>query len=237
MSICNAIIGGTGFENLGQGLGQEQILRTEYGIANVTISDDIVYLSRHGKAHDTPPHMINYRANIKALEELGVKHVIAIYAVGSISEKLEPGGVSIISDFIDCTSGRKTTFHDGGASLCRHVDMSDPFDIYQGKMLKEGFLKEGLKVGSDVVYVTTNGPRLETKAEICAYRILGADVVGMTAASECILMREAGISMTAVCYSINWAAGVHPGAVDFLPDVRMHALCDQITSVCRKAFA
>ena len=131
---------------------------------------------------------------------MGVDEVVGIYCVGSITDKVKMGGYGIISDYLDF-SGRNITFF---SESVKHTTVDNPFDKNLSKKLKNA-LKEAEE---GVIYLTTNGPRFETKAEINAYRILGADVVGMTGGSEMTLMLEKGIKMAALCYSINWCTGV-----------------------------
>ena len=195
-----AIIGGTGVDKLSREGFLEKTIETEYGTAAYMEKDGLVVLLRHGKSHSLPPHMINYRANIEALSVLGVDEAVALYCVGSISRKVPMGGVGILSDYMDF-SGRNITFFDREA---RHTSVSDPFDSSLTLRLSS-FLPEARR---DVVYVCTNGPRFETKAEVRAYGILGGDVVGMTGGSEVTLLKEKGIKVASAVYSINWCTGV-----------------------------
>lgn len=203
-----AILGGTGIDQAQAFEGKYKILVTEYGEAHYTERDGIIYLPRHMKGHSVPPHRINYKANVMALKNLGVDEVISIYAVGSITSKLRPLHYGLVSDFIDF-SGREMTFFEGGEKGVRHISLSEPFS----NNLKERFKRAGDSITDELVYVTTNGPRLETKAEIKSYSILGCDIVGMTLSSEAVLLKELGIPNAAVAYSINWAAGLEKDVV------------------------
>ena len=195
-----AIIGGTGIDKLSREGFREKTMETKYGMASYMAKDDLVVLLRHGKSHSLPPHKINYRANIEALSVLGVQETVALYCVGSISKKVPMGGIGILSDFMDF-SGRNITFFD---SIARHTSVSNPFDQDLSLRLSS-FLPEARR---DVVYVCTNGPRFETRAEVRAYGMLGGDVVGMTGGTEATLLLEKGMKVASAVYSINWCTGV-----------------------------
>ena len=224
-----AILGGTGIDQAKNFDGEEKIIETAYGAVSYMEKDGIIYLPRHKKNHSVPPHKINYKANIKALKELGVDEVVSIYAVGSISEKLKPLSYGLVSDFADFT-GRDTTFFGGGEEGVRHISVSEPFS----KNLQDRIKKSGNEIAENLVYVTTNGPRLETKAEIRAFSILGFDIVGMTLAQEAVLLKEAGIDNAAIAYSINWAAGLEEDVV-FVSDEEIEKLSQEIIKRAEKA--
>ena len=217
-----AILGGTGIDQARNFEGESKVIETIYGPVSYMEKDGIIYLPRHKKNHSVPPHKINYKANIKALKDLGVDEVVSIYAVGSISDKLKPLTYGIVDDFADFT-GRDTTFFGGGDEGVRHISVSEPFS----KKLQDKIEKCGRDIASDLVYVTTNGPRLETKAEIRAFSILGFDIVGMTLAQEAVLLKEAGIANAAIAYSINWAAGLEEEVV-FVSDEDIEKLSQEI---------
>ncbi|MDT8898148.1 S-methyl-5'-thioinosine phosphorylase [Thermanaerothrix sp. 4228-RoL] len=210
-----AIIGGTGFDTI-EGIHLEpEIIHTAYGDVKVYRGggewEDIFFLPRHGISHSTPPHRINYRANIKALHQLGVTHVLATLAVGSISAHLPPGSLVAVDQFLDFTQNREGTFFNGGQEGFAHTLMSYPYC----PALRQRMIEIGAKLGVSIVpkgtYVCTNGPRLETAAEIRMFSILGGDVVGMTGVPEAPLARELGLHYAALAYSINWAAGIEAG--------------------------
>jgi purine nucleoside phosphorylase len=228
-----AIIGGTGVDTLEAIDSQRKVVDTPYGDVELFVGKgkdaSLVFLPRHGSDHSNPPHLINYRANVKALEMLGVTHAIGIYAVGSITEKLPPGKVGLVSDFIDLSSGRDHTFYTGGEHGVVHTSMDEVFD----PSLRSRVLKEDESPLDAGVYICTNGPRLETPAEIRYLRHIGGDMVGMTLATEVSLLREAGISTLALAYSINWAAGIEHGQVTFITDKQIASLKGRITELCR----
>lgn len=205
------IIGGSGVERPEAGFA-ETLVDTPYGIALAWLGAgemaDVVFLSRHGVDHDIPPHRINYRANIKALELLGVDRAIATFAVGGIAADIPPGTVVAVDDAIDFTSGRESTFFDGGDTGLKHTPFSKAFSPALREALVRTAPAHGLTIRPNGTYICFNGPRFETAAEIRMSRLLGADVVGMTAMPEAILARELGIHYGGFAVSVNWAAGI-----------------------------
>lgn len=189
------------------------VVQTPYGDAFLHLAGgtDPVLVSRHGPEHRVPPHLVNYRANIWALRSLGVDCVLATFTVGSIAEDIAPGDLVVVDQLLDMTSGRAHTFVDGAAKV-EHVDATDPMCRGLIARLLATAWGAGLRPRRSATYVCTNGPRLETAAEIRAYSRLGADVVGMTAFPEAALAREAGIHYAGMAVSVNWAAGIR-GAV------------------------
>lgn len=213
------IIGGSGVERPDAGF-TETIVDTPYGQALAWVGegehDDVVFLSRHGVEHDVPPHRVNYRANIKALELLGVDRVIASFAVGGIADDIPPGAVVALDQVIDLTSGRAFTFFDGGDAGLRHTPFTEPFSPRLREAIVARGVAHGLPIRPTGTYICTNGPRFETAAEIRMARSMGADVVGMTAMPEAILARELEIHYAGIAVSVNWAAGIRgPLQVDF----------------------
>lgn len=230
-----AIIGGTGVDTLYNFSGERKEIVTPYGTSEVILGTkehaSMVFLPRHGLDHAIPPHLINYRSHISALKQLEVQEIISIYAVGSISEKLKPGEIGTFADFVDLSGGgREHTFFTGGESGVRHISMDHALDaelIHQLHAEEPSLQQAG-------VYVCTNGPRLESPAEIRMFNALGFDVVGMTAATEIALAREADIRIASLAYSINWAAGVHSDEVTFLDDEHIALLKQRMTTLCLK---
>lgn len=219
MSGRTAIIGGTGVEVPEAGY-EEQRVETPWGPALVYAGpeDAPLFLSRHGVRHDIPPHLVNYRANIAALAMLGVDRVLATLAVGSISEEVTPGSGVVVDQLLDFTTGRAHTFFEGGEGGLEHADVTEPFCPLLRARLRELGRRSGLDLKPSGTYVCANGPRLETAAEIRFYGMIGADVVGMTAAPEAFLARERRLHYAAVALSINWAAGLR-GAVQIDFDI------------------
>lgn len=216
-----AIIAGTAIYEIPGTSFTEEIVETPYGSVPVYRAhgaiEDLVFLARHGIKHDTPPHKVNYRANIKALEMLGVKRVLAAAAIGSINKEIPPLGVALITDFLDFTSNRESTFFDGGASGVKHIDMSVTYCPTLNKQLIALAPDFDIDLRPQAVYVSTNGPRLESPAEIRMYAKLGGDVVGMTGIPEATLARELGLCYSVVAFSVNWAAGIEE-TIDFVGD-------------------
>ncbi|MBC7131359.1 S-methyl-5'-thioadenosine phosphorylase [Candidatus Bathyarchaeota archaeon] len=205
-----AIIGGSGFEKLFTDA-DEIWIGTPYGIPPPLligkISDrDVAFLPRHGRDHSTPPHRVNYRANIYALHQLGVERIIAINAVGAINRNFKPGDVVIPHDLADFTKSRPTTFYD--EAPVTHIDFSKPYCPEIREILVKKAADAGLKCWDKAVLVCTEGPRFETPAEIEMFRRLGFDVVGMTSIPEAILARELEMCYASLCFVSNMAAGI-----------------------------
>jgi 5'-methylthioadenosine phosphorylase len=213
------IIGGSGIERPDRGF-TESVIDTQYGQALAWIGEgdqaDTVFLSRHGVEHDVPPHKVNYRANIKALQMLEVDRVVATFAVGGIADDIPPGGVVALDQIIDLTSGREFTFFDGGDAGLRHTPFSVPFSPRLREAIVANGPQHGLSIRPVGTYICFNGPRFETAAEIRMSKLMGADVVGMTAMPEAILARELEIHYGGIAVSVNWAAGIKgPLQLDF----------------------
>jgi 5'-methylthioadenosine phosphorylase len=206
-----AIIGGTGIYDTGSEVKTEQLV-TAYGDVTYDVmavdGQEIIFLARHGKKHNTPPHKINYRANMMALKMLDVTHVYATCAVGSMNDAYEPGDVVIITDFIDFTKSRAQTFFEGEDGPVAHVEMTEPYCGTMRRLFGEQALKSNLELKGDAVYVCTEGPRFETAAEIRMYRQMGGDVVGMTNVPESVLAKELGMCYAAIGVITNWCTGI-----------------------------
>ena len=205
-----AIIGGTGFENLLENARRLR-LGTPYGISpplrvGKICGKNVVFLPRHGPDHSVPPHRINYRANIYALYELGVQRILATNAVGAINLSFKPGDIVVPHDFVDFTKLRSATYYD--EAPVTHIDASQPYCPEIRKLLIETAKKIGFHAWDKAVIVCTEGPRLETPAEIKMFRRLGCDVVGMTGIPESVLARELEMCYASICYVSNMAAGV-----------------------------
>jgi 5'-methylthioadenosine phosphorylase len=164
------------------------------------------FLARHGEKHNIAPHKINYRANIAGFKELGVKKIISFCAVGSLDIKYPPSTIIIPDNAIDFTNGRAATYFDEERVF--HVDVTDPFCGILRNMLIDILHKNGISFCEKGVYVCTNGPRLETAAEVKMFRYLGGDVVGMTLFPELTLAREAEICYANMCIVTNFGAGI-----------------------------
>jgi len=190
-------------------LSRPKLVRTRYGKATVFThpAGEYIVIPRHGAAHKSPPHGINYRANIAAFGQLGVKEVIATSAVGSMNQGLRVGEIGLIEQFLDFTKRRQTTFFE---EKVVHTDMTNPYSRHLNLELSVAARRMGIDVHSHLVYVCAEGPRFETAAEIKMYKILGGDVVGMTGVPEVVLANEMKLEYASVVMATNWAAGMQP---------------------------
>ena len=207
-----AIIGGTGLGEYGEGqiVGDRQ---TPYGETSAAIirseldGGAVYFLARHGNPHTIPPHKVNYRANLWALKQLGVTKVLAVNAVGGIRQSMPAGALVIPDQLIDYTYGREHTLYDGSSSALEHIDFSYPFSENLRSALIAGANVAALPVVETGVYGVTQGPRLETVAEINRMDNDGCDIVGMTAMPEAGLARELAMEYASLCLVVNPAAG------------------------------
>lgn len=224
-----AVIGGSGLYAL-LDKPKREVLRTPFGstpqieVGNID-GTEVAFLPRHaapGKKeskHSVPPHLVNFRANIYGLRMLGVERIIASNACGAINPDIKPGSLVVLDQFIDMTKSRERTFYDGitpikvwqgKPSIDRfvHVDVTQPFCTELRKTLIEACENADVPYFSKGTYICTDGPRFETSAEIKAFRILGADIVGMTLVPESILARELSMCYASIGLVTNWAAGI-----------------------------
>lgn len=209
-----AVIGGSGLTQLANlDVSHREVLRTPYGEPSGAVTfgqicgRPVVFLARHGYGHTIPPHEVNYRANIWALRQAGAVGIISVASVGSIRADLKPGDVVIPHQIIDYTWGRKSTYHEGEECTVSHIDFTEPYDSGLRQRLIEAAQRAGIEVSQSSVYAATQGPRLETAAEINRYERDGADVVGMTGMPEAALARELGVPYAAISVVANYAAG------------------------------
>jgi 5'-methylthioadenosine phosphorylase len=195
MDVKIGVIGGTGIAdpNLFKPL-KEIKADTPYGKPSDKISItefqgiNVAFLPRHGSAHTIPPHMVNNRANMYALNELGVERIIGLAAVGSLKEEIRPEEVVIPDQFIDMTKQRKLTFYEGKSVI--HVSVADPFCEELRALAIKKARAVGVPTHSKGTYICVEGPRFSTRAESNLWRIMGADIVGMTLVPEAQLARE-----------------------------------------------
>ncbi|MBP2144358.1 5'-methylthioadenosine phosphorylase [Methanococcus voltae] len=201
------IIGGTGVAGLLKD-GEEKIVENKYGEAKVLIDENkgVVLLSRHGLNHSTPPHKINYLANMYTLKQLDVERILSLNAVGSLKVEIEPSSFVVANDFIEFTKLRKSTFYDGEDGKVAHVNMLDPFCSDLRRILK-GILDKRQYSYNEGTYVCTEGPRFETIAEINMYKHWG-HVVGMTAYPEVSLAKELEMCYCSLCNISNYCSGI-----------------------------
>jgi 5'-methylthioadenosine phosphorylase len=208
------IIGGSGFyrwDALADG--RESVIATRWGRVSIISArlaeNGVHFIPRHGRDHAIPPHLVPYRANLAALKAAGVERILATSAVGSMNPEMKPGDLVLLSDFIDFTRGRETTFSEKNYVL--HIDMTLPYcpqlrevAVDAARRLNTGLHRRG-------VYVCAEGARFETPAEIRAFRMWGGDVVGMTGVPEVVLARELGLCYLGIALVTNLAAGLSPG--------------------------
>lgn len=213
MSI--AIIGGTGLTRLqGLEIDHREMVHTPYGEPSGPITHGhlhgkaVMFLARHGYGHTIPPHKVNYRANLWALKHLGATQVLAVAAVGGITEAMRPARIAFPDQIIDYTWSREHTFFDEDLTHVTHVDFTHPYDPDLRQQLIAAARSIELDAVESGTYGATQGPRLETTAEIQRLRRDGCDLVGMTGMPETVLARELGLAYAATAVVANWAAGV-----------------------------
>jgi len=209
-----AVIGGSGLSQLANlDVSHREVLRTPYGEPSGAVTfgqiggRPVAFLARHGYGHTIPPHEINYRANIWALAKRGAVGIIAVAAVGSIRADLKPGDIVIPDQIIDYTWGRKSTYHEGPECTLTHIDFTEPYDRSLRERLLVAADVAGVAVSASGVYAVTQGPRLETAAEVNRLERDGADIIGMTGMPEAALAREMGVPYAAIGVVSNHAAG------------------------------
>jgi 5'-methylthioadenosine phosphorylase len=220
--LSTAIIGGTGLEQLGpEFITSALIVDTLFGPVPVTTAkhgeQNLVFLSRHGVDHSIAPHQIDYQANIAALTELGVTHVFATNAVGSLRTDLPPGSLVLLDDFIDFTHHRKSSYWDGhphSPGSVVHTDFSIPYCPSLRASVLTAASDLGVEVLDGGTYVCAEGPRFESPAEVRLFAQWGGDVVGMTGLPEAIYAREAGLCYAALAIVTNLGAGLSNKAVN-----------------------
>ena len=209
-----AIIGGTGLSQLeGLSIRQSLAVDTPYGApsAEVQIGEyagkDVLFLARHGHPHRLPPHKVNYRANLWALKQAGAEAILAVNAVGGIHASMGTGHFCVPHQLIDYTSGREHTYFADDLEQVTHIDFSSPYSEALRQQLIAALAAEGVDHSSQGVYACTQGPRLETIAEIAKLARDGCDIVGMTGMPEAALARELDLDYACLALVVNPAAG------------------------------
>lgn len=209
------ILGGAGFYRLTEMTTERRkVVRTPYGLPSGALTfgriddcEEIVFLARHGYGHTLAPHVINYRANLWALRDVGVTRIVSVATTGGIRDDCAPGTLVVPDQIVDYTWGRASTFVDAEQPVI-HPDMTEPFSASLRAELLEGAAACGIPIVDGATYACTQGPRLETAAEVRRLRNDGCDLVGMTAMPEAALARELGIEYAALCVVTNYAAGI-----------------------------
>lgn len=214
-----AVLGGSGLSQLpGFEITMRKVQRTPYGepsgalTIGILAGHEIVFLARHGYGHTIAPHQINYRANIWALSQLNIDGILSVASVGGIRPDLKPGQLVVPDQILDYTHGRSCTFFEGDNQAVQHIDFTWPYD----QALRTSLCLAADSVGEQVVqggcYACTQGPRLETAAEVRRLARDGADIVGMTGMPEASLARELEIPYAHLALVVNQAAGVGESA-------------------------
>ena len=212
-----AIIGGTGLYKLAdlQDVEAHQPV-TRYGAPSGPIrvgtlaGKRVAFLARHGEGHSVPPHRINYRANLAALKAVGARQVLALNTVGGITERFGPRVLGCPDQLIDYTWGRISTLSEETGADVLHVDFGDPYTPALRREILAAAMRADVAMVDGGCYGATQGPRLETKAEISRMRRDGCDLVGMTGMPEAGLAREMGLEYACLAIVANWAAGAGP---------------------------
>ena len=233
-SISLAVIGGTGFYNVQEMEEVESyVIETSYGVPSSPIHVGlcngvrIAFLARHGQKHSITPCRINYRANIAALHTLGVTRILAINAVGGITEPFAPQTLACPDQIIDYTWGRESSFCVSPNTPVEHIDFSQPFSAQLRSKLLAAAQSCGLTVQPHGCIGVTQGPRLETCAEIARLRRDGCTLVGMTSMPEAALAREKKMLYASLAIVANWAAGC--GGIEEISEDDIHAQLQEAT--------
>lgn len=215
MSIELGVIGGTGLYHFA---GLEDIERhqvdTPYGkpsgdvVVGSVAGKRVAFLARHGEDHSIAPHRVNYRANVWSLHRVGARRIVGVNAVGGIRADMGPRVLAVPDQIIDYTSGRLTSFYDTeDATEVKHIDFSEPYTATLRAAVIVGARAAGVAIVDGGCYGATQGPRLETRAEIARLRRDGCDLVGMTGMPEAALARELECDYACLALVANWAAG------------------------------
>ncbi len=215
-----AIIGGSGLSQInGLKITHRQQLETPFGTPSAEFmhgnihTQDIIFLARHGNPHSIPPHKINYRANIWGLKELGVTDIIAVAAVGGITAAMAPAHIALPDQLIDYSYGREHTFFADNLDTVTHIDFTFPYNQHLRTGLIQAANNANQLISNTGTYGCTQGPRLETIAEIKRMERDGCDLVGMTGMPEAALAQELDINYAAIAVVANWAAGKSIGVI------------------------
>ncbi|WP_445368910.1 S-methyl-5'-thioinosine phosphorylase [Methylomonas sp. BW4-1] len=215
-----AIIGGTGLTQIeALTITGEERLTTPFGEPSAPYllgelnGKKLVFLARHGNPHRIPPHKINYRANIWGLKQLGVTEIIGVAAVGGIGAKMAPAVIAIPDQLIDYSYGREHTFFADDLEHVTHIDFTEPYTPSLRARIIQAAQQANISLTPSGTYGCTQGPRLETVAEIKRMANDGCDLVGMTGMPEASLARELGLAYANISVVANWAAGVVEGEI------------------------
>ncbi|MCQ8118470.1 S-methyl-5'-thioinosine phosphorylase [Methylomonas rosea] len=215
-----AIIGGTGLTQIEYlTIAGEERVSTPFGEPSAPYllgelnGKKLVFLARHGNPHRIPPHKINYRANIWGLKQLGVTEIIGVAAVGGIGAEMAPAVIAIPDQLIDYSYGREHTFFADDLEHVTHIDFTEPYTPSLRTRIMQAAQQANISISTSGTYGCTQGPRLETVAEIKRMANDGCDLVGMTGMPEAALARELGLAYANISVVANWAAGVVEGEI------------------------
>lgn len=207
-----AIIIGSGFGDFATGDSLETV-ETRFGTPSAPLrcstiaGKRVLTIARHGDQHTIPPHAINYRANLLALQSAGIDSIVAVNTVGVVSKVCESGELAVPEQILDYTWGRQHTIYDGTDGQVDHIDFTEPFSANLRQALLVAAKESGVPCYDGGVYATTQGPRLESAAEVDRLERDGSDFVGMTAMPEAAIARELGIDYACIALIVNRAAG------------------------------
>lgn len=223
-----AIMGGSGLTQLsGLEIVAKRSVKTPYGLpsADYVLGElagkNVIFLARHGDPHTIAPHQINYRANLWGLKELGVTRIVSVVAVGGITKDMAPAHLAIPDQIIDYSYGREHSFFAEAGECVQHIDFTYPYSPALRAMLINAANLAAIPLSPIATYGCTQGPRLETAAEIARMERDGCDIVGMTAMPEAALARELKIEYAAIAVVANWAAGKTEGEIT-LADIKRY---------------
>lgn len=209
-----AIIGGTGLDKIPNlEILRREVSHTPYGEPSAPLTHgrlagrELVFLPRHGTSHIIPPHKVNYRANLWALRHVGVETVLGVAAVGGITQEMAPGRIVIPDQIIDYTFGREHSLYESDSKPVTHIDFTHPYCETLRQQLLEAGRSSGVNPIAGGTYGATQGPRLETGAEIIRLQRDGCDIVGMTGMPEASLAREMNLCYASCSVVANWGAG------------------------------
>jgi 5'-methylthioadenosine phosphorylase len=235
-----AVIGGSGLSQLSSlEVTHRKVVRTPYGEPSGALTfgrirgKGLVFLARHGYGHTVAPHEVNYRANLWALKEEKVSGVVSVASVGGIRRDVVPGALLVPDQIIDYTWGRKATFFEGAGAPVTHIDFTEPYTASLRKRILSAARACGEQVLDGGTYAATQGPRLESAAEINRLERDGADIVGMTGMPEAALARELDLEYAAIAVSANYAAGRGESA-HAIPMERIEAVLNEAMGRVRR---
>ena len=216
-----AIIGGSGLSSLeGLVITRREVMETPYGDPSSALTfgvysgKQVMFLARHGDEHSILPHRVNYCANLAALQQAGATQVIAVCAVGGISADMPPGRLVIPDQIIDYTESRRQTIYTEQHNNAAHIDFTEPYCAALRSCLIAAAVNTGIDIATAATYGATQGPRLETTAEINRMENDGCHIVGMTGMPEASIARELGLCYAVIALSVNYAAGREAGPIE-----------------------